>query len=311
MTAPAPEPEHLAVGAYALGLLESVDAARFEEHLAGCERCGDELEELLALHPLLAEAAEEGWPVTADGPPHSARPAVPDVPSDLVVAVDREASTTGRAARDGRPDEVAAARRHRRRRTRMLLAAALVLIVGGPMVIGSLSHGESRPPVVGTPSLATLYEQGERVSHVDPETGVNAGVSMHVQTWGTDVILKLSNVEGPEECGLYAVGRDGTEQTITTWSVPEGGYDVADRGADRKDHDPRADHEHGSGYGEDDHGGPGGETGERGGSAGEDHDNPWKDAPYYARGVTAFTREDIDHFEVRTLNGELLVRVPL
>ena len=38
--------EHDAVGAYVLGVLDEADADRFEAHLAGCDRCAAELDEL-------------------------------------------------------------------------------------------------------------------------------------------------------------------------------------------------------------------------------------------------------------------------
>ena len=39
-----PPSPHTDVGAYALGLLTGAEASRFEEHLAGCTRCAEELE---------------------------------------------------------------------------------------------------------------------------------------------------------------------------------------------------------------------------------------------------------------------------
>ncbi|MEU6175475.1 zf-HC2 domain-containing protein [Streptantibioticus parmotrematis] len=45
---------HVDVGAYALGLLDEAEAGRFEEHLAGCGRCADLLEDFVGLEALLA-----------------------------------------------------------------------------------------------------------------------------------------------------------------------------------------------------------------------------------------------------------------
>jgi anti-sigma factor RsiW len=47
---------HENVGAYALGLLPSAEADAFEAHLATCERCGDELEELMSIALALPSA---------------------------------------------------------------------------------------------------------------------------------------------------------------------------------------------------------------------------------------------------------------
>lgn len=58
MTRPSEPVEHTDVGAYALGVLDDAEAARFEEHLAGCDRCAAELDDLMDLPPLLAEVRE-------------------------------------------------------------------------------------------------------------------------------------------------------------------------------------------------------------------------------------------------------------
>jgi hypothetical protein len=40
---------------------------------------------------------------------------------------------------------------------------------------------------------------------------------------GSQVDLRLTGVSGPLTCSLIAVGRDGSRQTVATWSVPPGG----------------------------------------------------------------------------------------
>ncbi|MFD0383780.1 anti-sigma factor family protein [Streptomyces stramineus] len=46
------------MGAYVLGVLDDAETERFEEHLAGCEQCGAELDGLMDMPPLLAEFKE-------------------------------------------------------------------------------------------------------------------------------------------------------------------------------------------------------------------------------------------------------------
>ncbi|MCT9006129.1 hypothetical protein ACWGKW_32080 [Streptomyces sp. NPDC054766] len=44
---------------------------------------------------------------------------------------------------------------------------------------------------------------------------------------GTSVSLKLSEVRGPLTCHLVAVGKDGSQQTVSNWSVGKEGYDTS------------------------------------------------------------------------------------
>ncbi|MEU7199927.1 zf-HC2 domain-containing protein [Streptomyces sp. NPDC045470] len=199
---------HTDVGAYALGVLDADEAARFEEHLAGCGRCAAELDGLMGLPPLLADARE-----SAPDPE-----AVTPAPGPGVLA--------------GLLEEVGAVRRTRRRRRLYLVAAAAVLVVGGPLTTYALTAGDTaEPPEHLTSYARTMYEHGEKVGTVDPVTKVAASVSMERKPWGTHVALKLANVKGPLTCDLVAVGKSGAEQTVTTWAVPPGGYGLKDGAA--------------------------------------------------------------------------------
>jgi hypothetical protein len=51
-------------------------------------------------------------------------------------------------------------------------------------------------------------------------------VALTEKSWGTHIALRLAGVPGPEKCALIAIGADGTEETVTTWSVPAAGYGV-------------------------------------------------------------------------------------
>ena len=50
-------------GAYALGALEPAERREFEEHLAGCSSCSDEVRSLLPLHGLLAGSTGRSWTI--------------------------------------------------------------------------------------------------------------------------------------------------------------------------------------------------------------------------------------------------------
>ncbi|MFK8846944.1 anti-sigma factor family protein [Streptomyces sp. Ac-502] len=198
---------HTDVGAYALGVLDAAEAARFEEHLADCDRCAAELDGLMGLPPLLAEAGE------AAPDPEAVTPA----PGPGLLA--------------GLLEEVGVVRRARRRRRLYLVAAAAVLVVGGPLTTYALTAEDAEPPEHLTGYARAMYEHGEKAGTVDPVTKVAASVSMERKPWGTHVALKLGNVKGPLTCDLVAVGKSGAEQTVTTWAVPPGGYGLKDGAA--------------------------------------------------------------------------------
>ncbi|MFJ6572461.1 anti-sigma factor family protein [Streptomyces sp. NPDC091292] len=186
-----PQQRHRDVAAYALGVLEPADTFRFEEHLADCVLCAVRLSEFArvasVLSPYAGPAATEPLPV--------GRPS-----ADLL---------------DRLLDEVAALRARLRGRRLRLLAVAAALIIAAPAGAVALQGTDE-------PGVSRVSEASGTVT--DPATGVTASVSLVDRAWGTDVGLRLGRVAGPQICELVAVGKDGTEQTVTTWSVPVGGY---------------------------------------------------------------------------------------
>ncbi|MEV0489859.1 zf-HC2 domain-containing protein [Streptomyces atratus] len=177
----APEP-HRHVGAYALGVLSAADAFRFEEHLAQCPLCEVRAAEFRAVTAVLGEYARRT--------PPGVDPVVRAGP-ELVRRV---------------VDAVVAGRR-RSRRGRLALAAAVVLAVGGPLAVIGASGG----------SGATV--QAQRWAATDRSTGMAAVATAGAKEWGTDVGLQVARVPEAGVCALVAVGRDGSEETVTTWSV--------------------------------------------------------------------------------------------
>lgn len=112
MGSPGPS-EHETVGAYALGILDDAEATAFEAHLATCEWCAQQLDELAGMEPMLAALADlPGTGSPAIGESLSARPS-PRLAERLV-------------------DEVAERRATKRRKGFYLVAAAAALIIGGP-----------------------------------------------------------------------------------------------------------------------------------------------------------------------------------
>ncbi|MFE0456746.1 anti-sigma factor family protein [Streptomyces sp. NPDC058914] len=201
--------EHETVGAYALGILDDAEATAFEAHLAGCEWCAQQLDELAGMEPMLAALADlPGSGTPAIGESLSAKPG-PRLVEKLV-------------------DEVADRRAQKRRRSFYMIAAAAALIIGGPLVAVATSGGDSSeaPRVLadGNPAKTAFETFSDKVTATDPGTKVTATVATQEKAWGTEAVVELKNVAGPNKCSLIAVGKNGERETISSWSVPEWGY---------------------------------------------------------------------------------------
>lgn len=189
-----PEDVHRDVGAYALGVLEPRDTARFEEHLTLCRTCPRELAELSSVAALLSH-------VSADS---------------LVFAE--------RTARDPRRTEalvgrVRAERRRSRTRQGMTLAACLALIVAGAVVMVSMALGGG----TGLPG-APPVSAAQKLHAVSASTGAEATLQVDKKKWGSQVVLEVDHVKGPVTCRLLAVSKDGRSEVVMGWSVPQQGY---------------------------------------------------------------------------------------
>ncbi|MFC9059766.1 zf-HC2 domain-containing protein [Streptomyces sp. NPDC057074] len=175
---------HRDVGAYALGVLDEAEAFRFEDHLMECPRCA-------------AQVTEFG-PATRQLMLY--RRATPRLVHPL--------TRPGPRLLDRLLSEVATRHRAGRRRVLYALAAAVVCAVAAPGAVLYASQDERAVPLSAT----------------DERSGVWARITAEDEVWGTDVMLEVKDGAGPRPCRLVAVGRDGTEQTITSWNVP--GHDA-------------------------------------------------------------------------------------
>ncbi|MFD4597790.1 anti-sigma factor family protein [Streptomyces sp. NPDC058464] len=204
--------EHETVGAYALGILDDAEATAFEAHLAGCEWCAQQLDELAGMEPMLAALADlpGSGSTPSIGESLSAKPS-PRMAEKLVV-------------------EVSEKRKVRSRRNIFALAASVVLIAGGSaagVALGSGSSDNSGDMAMG-PAQAAFQTMTDKKSATDPTTHVSATVAVEKKDWGTHAVLQLENVTGPKKCSLIAVGKNGERETVTSWSVPTWGYGITD-----------------------------------------------------------------------------------
>ncbi|MFE1315233.1 anti-sigma factor family protein [Streptomyces sp. NPDC058755] len=205
--------EHETVGAYALGILDDAEATAFEAHLAGCEWCAQQLDELAGMEPMLAALADlpGSGSTPAIGESLSAKPS-PRLVEKLV-------------------DEVSERRALKRRKGFYLVAAAAALIIAGPAAVmatsGGSESGQSATPLAAT-ARTTFDQLPKKISGTDSTTGASATVAMGEKNWGTSTVLELKGVKGPLKCSLVAVTSNGERQTLGSWSVPKWGYGIPD-----------------------------------------------------------------------------------
>jgi hypothetical protein len=216
--------QHFDVAAYALGVLDERDSARFEDHLIDCAACAIELESLLPVVDVLA-----------------------DIDADSLVA-------TEQSRRDGvvlRKMIGAVSTERRKANSRRLFSLAAAVVVFAALSIGALFAGgqwlapaptidaqstqPTRPggsnvldplPPDG-PGIGGLDLKGERLGGTDPRTSVRADVALQPKDWGTQVSFAVSNIKGPRTCRLVAVRTNGELEVLSTWTVGDKGWGTA------------------------------------------------------------------------------------
>jgi hypothetical protein len=177
--------EHLAVGAYALALLEDEDSADFEAHLGGCSFCNAELAEFSPMKALLTGLEPAGSPEDS-------------TEREVVELLSRRAAARHRAVR---------------RRVAVGTAACVAAIGGG------LAAGVAVAPSHGQATTASPVLTGQLHSATNPQTGVTGTVGLVAKAWGTYVTLDLADVHGPLKCELIAVTKAGEREVVAGWSV--------------------------------------------------------------------------------------------
>jgi hypothetical protein len=193
-----PESVHRDVGAYALGVLDPRDTARFEEHLALCHECPRELEDLAPVATLLSH-----------------------VDAGSLVQAERSVREPQRA--EALVRTVRTERRKATARHRLTLAACLAVLVagaGGAVAAGQL--GLLDQP--GQQQNAPVTSAAPKLHAVSQQTDTEASVWVDGKKWGSEVTLEIDHVVGPASCRLIAVSRSGQSETLMSWNVPPEGY---------------------------------------------------------------------------------------
>ncbi|WP_261720136.1 zf-HC2 domain-containing protein [Streptomyces sp. FZ201] len=171
---------HRDVAAYALGVLDEADAFRFEDHLMECPSCAARVTEF--------GPATRQLMLYRNATPRSVHPMAKPGPRLL----------------DRLMGEVAGRSRMRRRRLLFGLAASAAVALASPGIAMMAADGDS---------------SARMVDATDERSGVWAQVTAEEEPWGTQVELKVKDGAGPRACRLIAVGRDGSEQMVTSWTA--------------------------------------------------------------------------------------------
>jgi hypothetical protein len=212
--------QHFDVAAYALGVLDERDAARFEDHLIDCMACVIELESLLPVVEVLA-----------------------DVDADALVATEQSRQNGQLLTR--MIGEVKQERKHDHSRRLYTLAAAVVVFA--MLSIGALFAGSkwlapdtkasTTAAARGTTQIDPLPPNGgnggpdlpggDRYGIRDPRTGVRLDAALEKKDWGTQISFEVSNITGPRVCQLVVTKTDGSTQVVSNWNVGDKGWGTA------------------------------------------------------------------------------------
>ncbi|WP_441005460.1 anti-sigma factor family protein [Arthrobacter sp. PsM3] len=190
---------HQLLGAYLLGGLEPVEAAAFEQHLAGCAPCRQELDELASLPALLdalpvPDAVALGAAATTAG-----RDPVPPVPVPAGVP----AGVTRRML-----DEVSA----RRRKARLRWSAALAAAAAACLALGILAAPLVNPP----PKPDASYS-------IQASDGLQITVGLVKKTWGTELAVDGRSLPVDGTLSLWVKDTNGGEDRACSWTATPSG----------------------------------------------------------------------------------------
>ncbi|OIK04443.1 anti-sigma factor family protein [Streptomyces monashensis] len=212
----------MALGGYVLGALSPAETEQVRAHLATCDACRAEYEQLAGLPALLATvtAAEAAGPAV---------PAGDEEPADRLVRRAAEGAwgapraPSGPAPRapgagplDGMLQRAAAGRRRTVRWQLAGAAASLVLVAAAAagatwLAVGAsvTSQGNPPGPVASAPSRT--------FSGSDSTTGVTASVEVFPSAWGSVLQVSAHGAPAGMICRLQAVGSGGARADAATW----------------------------------------------------------------------------------------------
>ncbi|ABM07340.1 anti-sigma factor family protein [Paenarthrobacter aurescens] len=184
---------HQLLGAYLLGGLEPGEARTFEDHLAQCAECRNQLEELASLPALLdAVPAADAVALTVAGSTNALSPLEP-IPATL-------------------PEKVLVDLSARRRKSRRRWAALVGAVAAACLAIGVLAGPLlNQPP---KPDASYSVQSGD---------GLQLTVGMVKKNWGTELEVEGRSMPLEGTLYLWVKGRDGAEERTCGWTATPSG----------------------------------------------------------------------------------------
>jgi len=184
---------HHLLGAYLLGGLEPQEARLFEDHLAACAQCRQELEQLESVPALLdAVPAADAVALTVAGGANVLSPLDPK-PEVL-------------------PEKVLVDLSVRRRKSRRRWAALVGAVAAACLAVGFLAGPLlNQPP---KPDASYL---------VQSDDGLQLTVGMVKKNWGTELEVEGRSMPLEGTLYLWVKGRDGAEERTCGWTATASG----------------------------------------------------------------------------------------
>jgi putative zinc finger protein len=220
--------QRVALGSYALGALDPVEADQVRRHLLECPGCRAEYRDLAAVPALLARITETEM---AAGP-------VPPGGELLSRLLERAAAHEGSVPQPavettGSFDTVGAGRQgtHGRRRAAVRQSSrALVRPRSGGMLakFGLVLSGAglAAAAVAGVYALnsgSSTTTSSKTIAAANAAMGITGSISYKPTEWGSWVQVTMHNVPPGDDCSLVAVDAKGDRQVASSWWAPSSG----------------------------------------------------------------------------------------
>jgi hypothetical protein len=221
--------QRVALGSYALGALDPVEADQVRRHLLECPACRAEYRELAAVPALLARITETEM---ASGP-------VP--PGDELLsrlldrAASRESPVPAAVESTGSFDVVGAGSRlpttHGRRRAAVHQSSRTLVGArsgGGLRKLGLVFTGAglAAAAVIGVyaaESGSASTPGSKTINAANRAMGITGSISYKPTEWGSWVQVTMHNVPPGDDCSLVAVDSKGDRAVASSWWAPSSG----------------------------------------------------------------------------------------
>jgi Putative zinc-finger len=220
--------QRVALGSYALGALDPVEADQVRRHLLECPECRAEYRELAAVPALLARITETEM---ASGP-------VP--PGDELLsrlldrAAARESSVPAPVETTGSFDAISAGGRlpasHGRRRAAVRQSSRTLVGArsgGGWRKLGLVFTGAglAAAAVIGVyaANSGSSASGTKTIDAANKAMGITGSLSYKPTEWGSWVQVTMHNVPPGDDCSLVAVDSKGDRAVASSWWAPSSG----------------------------------------------------------------------------------------